>query len=529
MRKFLCVIALAVMAAITVAAMRAQNAPSASAALTAAAQALGGTERIRSIRNITLEGFGQYAYQFGGANITADPNAPQKYQAANDLKRVYDLEHGRFQLFERRNFLFPFADSFGHAFTPVNLVLDGDTAYNRTPNGMVVRAARSDPGILQHDGVHMRRMWMLNNPVALIRTALDPATKVGTPRKDGNVTVIDLTLKEGDKLSVGITPQTNLPAWVRWKNPHYDLGQVTYTTYFMGYTPFGGVLLPLGYDTRIDWRNIEYFKLYVDNYTVDGAVADLAAPQSVRDAPEPQPTPKAAATPVAKGVWRITPGGTTVFEFADHLTLFELGGGPAQAKATIDLARTLAPGKPVTQVITSHGHFDHVAGLRTGIAEGLTVIARRGNEGLYREMATHPAPDYPDEQEMKKQPLKFIPVDEHLRLSDAQMTVDIYWARANIHMADAIFAYVPAAKLIVEGDIATAAMEYQFWGDNYMDNLEYYKLDVEKISPVHLNIMTQAEVIAMVKDGVKRARERCAAESAKGNYFAGCPVQSKRY
>jgi hypothetical protein len=136
---------------------------------------------------------------------------------------------------------------------------------------------------------------------------------------------------------------------------------------------------------------------------------------------------------------------------------------------------------------------------------------------------------YPDEQEMKKQPLKFIRVDEHLRLSDAQLTVDIYWARANIHMADAVFTYVLVAKLIVEGDIATAATEYQFWGDSYMDNLEYYKLDVEKISPVHLNIMTQAEVIAMVKDGVKRARERCAAELAKGNYFAGCPAQSKRY
>src|SRR5215467_16199909 len=203
-RFFIPIFIAGLMAGLTLAAIRAQNAPSASGVLASAAQALGGLERIRAIRNITLEGFGQYAYQFGGANITADPNAPQKYQAANDLKRVYDLEHGRFQLFERRNFLFPFADSGGHSFTPVSLFLDGDIAYNRTPNGMIVRAARSDPGILQHDGVHMRRMWMLNNPVALIRTALDPATKVGTPRRDGNVTVIDLTLKEGDKLSVGI-------------------------------------------------------------------------------------------------------------------------------------------------------------------------------------------------------------------------------------------------------------------------------------------------------------------------------------
>ena len=528
-RLLLGIIATGAMAAITIVAVRAQNVASGTTVLRAAAQALGGLERIRSIRNITLEGYGQYAYQFGGANITADPNAPQKYQAANDLKRVYDLEHARFQLMERRNFLFPFAATFGHDFALVNLVLDGDIAYNRTADGTVTRAARSDPGILQHDGVHMRRMWMLNNPVALVRAALDPATKLGAVRREGGVTAVDLTLKEGDQLSVGIGAQTNLPAWVRWKNPHYHLGQVTYTTYFTGYVPFSGVLLPLGYDTRIDWRNIDYFKLYVDNYTIDGPIADLAAPQSVRDTPEPQTVPKPTATPVAQGIWRIAPGGTTVFEFGDHLTLFELAGSSAQAKATIELARTLAPGKPVTQLITSHGHFDHVSGLRTGIAGGLTVIARRGNEALYREMATHPAPDFPDEQEMKKQPLKFIPVDEHLHLSDSQMTVDVYSARANIHMADAVFAYVPAAKLIVEGDIATAALDYQFWADNYMDNIEYYKLDVQTISPVHMNIMKQAEVIEMVKGGVKRARERCAAELAKGNYFAGCPVQSKRY
>lgn len=41
--------------------------------------------------------------------------------------------------------------------------------------------------------------------------------------------------------------------------------------------------------------------------------------------------------------------------------------------------------------------------------------------------------------------------------------------------------------------------------------------------------MKQAEVIELIKGGVQRARERCAAELAKGNYFPGCPVQTLRY
>jgi hypothetical protein len=54
-------------------------------AVEAAATALGGAERLRALRNITLIGYGQYAYQNGGGNITALPEAPLKLIAANDL------------------------------------------------------------------------------------------------------------------------------------------------------------------------------------------------------------------------------------------------------------------------------------------------------------------------------------------------------------------------------------------------------------------------------------------------------------
>jgi hypothetical protein len=41
--------------------------------------------------------------------------------------------------------------------------------------------------------------------------------------------------------------------------------------------------------------------------------------------------------------------------------------------------------------------------------------------------------------------------------------------------------------------------------------------------------MTHAQLIEMIRGGVQRARERCTAELAKGNYFPGCPIQSSRY
>ena len=92
----------------------------------------------------------------------------------------------------------------------------------------------------------------------------------------------------------------------------------------------------------------------------------------------------------------------------------------------------------MTEVIVSHHHFDHTAGLRQAVAEGLTVISRRDNGIIFREMTSRPAPNFPDDLARRSKPLRFIPVDDHLQLKDATMAVDIYHVIANNHMAQAL-------------------------------------------------------------------------------------------
>jgi hypothetical protein len=168
--------------------------------------------------------------------------------------------------------------------------------------------------------------------------------------------------------------------------------------------------------------------------------------------------------------------------------------------------------------------------MRVAVANGLTIITRRGNEGIIRDMVTHPAPDYPDALAMNPKPVNFILVDEHLRLSDKTNTVDVYWARANTHMADGLFAYVPAAKIFVEADVATAAYDYQYWPDNFEDLIEYYKLEVDTLMPVHFGTpMSRAAANDFIRAGLTRARANCAAEASRGAFHFGCPVISKRY
>jgi len=500
-----------------------------------AAKMLGGLERIRAVRNITLHGYGQYAYQMGGGRISGAPDAPEKYMAANDLTRVYDVENGRFQIRERRNMLFPFLAPFGHSFALNDNRLDGSIAFD--VNGeRAQRIPELMDGALIMDGVHMRRMWMMNNPVVLVRAMLDPGTKLSAPRQTGGVTVIDVTLKEGDKLAAAFTSD-NIPAWVRWAHPQSNLGQATLTTSFSGWSETAGLVMPLAYQTRMDWRNVDFFKMYVDAYDVDSKTPDLAAPEVVRSAAEPPSYPVQPVTskPVGKGIWRIS-NGTTVIEFKDHLVLFELGvNARGQAKAVIDHARSLVPTKPVTHLIISHHHFDHTAGFRAAVAEGLTIIQRPTSGVIFREMAAHPAPDFPDDLAKNQKQLKFTPMDEHLRLADDTQAVDVYWGRNNGHMADVVFAYVPSEKLLIEGDMVTAAYDWQHWPDTFRDSLAHYKLDVQKISPVHSvsrdfpDVLTYQQAEELLKGGTERAREHCAAELVKGNFWPGCPIQSKYY
>jgi glyoxylase-like metal-dependent hydrolase (beta-lactamase superfamily II) len=387
---------------------------------------------------------------------------------------------------------------------------------------------------------------MLNNPVVLVRNLMDPSTRLSAPRTEGKYVVVDVKLKQGDNLTAGFFAPgkycqalcQGLPAFVRWATPNPNLGQVNYTTWMTGYADIGGLMLPLAFDTRLDWRDIDWFRMFVDHYDVNGQIADIGAPAAVRNAPVPpdDPVPTVRAVKVADHLWRLLPTGTTAIEFADHIKLFELDtASPATAKATIEFARTLVPGKPVTHLIASHEHFDHVSGMRQAVAMGLAVISKRANAEYFDEMIAHPAKEFPDDLARSPKPLRFIPVDEKLVLKDATMELQLLWARNNIHMADAIVAYAPAQKTIIEGDVATASNAWQFWPDNLRDIIDYYKLDVAQLSPVHGILpnhdgaYTMQEVDQLLKEGTERARKLCADELAKSYYLTGCPVWSKRY
>ena len=489
--------------------------------IASAAEALGGKERILSVKTLRIYGYGQQAYQNGGGNITASPDAPQKWVNVNGLQRVLDLEHGRMRLEQRlvQDFVFAYARNM-NGDTRVNQVLDGDIAYNVGADGKAVRAPEA--------AVRTRRIEMLGNPVSIVRAALD--AKLSNLHKEGNRQVLDLITAKGDKLTLAVDSETHLPSWLSWVGPDNNLGDVTYRTNFSGYQIENGVMLPSGYNTTMDFRNVVWNKLYVDKNVVDGPIDSLAAPEAVRAAPLPNaPRLNVEAIPVAKGIWylRGAGGNSTLFEFDDHLTIFEAYGSEANTKANIERARSVVPNKPLTEIIVSHHHFDHSGGLRTAVSEGLTIITHRGNVDLFKEMVARPATQFPDSLARNPKPIKIRAVDDQLALKDKSMEVHVYRVTANSHMANGIFAYAPAARVVAEGDLVDEGWDIVWWGNSYPDSVNYWKLQVDRDLPVHGNMHTYPEVVELLKKQTRNAQDLCERVEESHLAMQGCPVTNK--
>jgi hypothetical protein len=232
---------------------------------------------------------------------------------------------------------------------------------------------------------------------------------------------------------------------------------------------------------------------------------------------------------MARGVWfmKVTPGGnSTLFEFDDHSVLYEVYGSEENTLAVIEKARATVPGKPVTQVIVSHYHVDHTGGLRAAVAEGLTIITNRQNVAYVREVTSRPATLFPDELGRHPRAATIIPVDDHLKLKDHSMDLDVYRVVNNSHFAEGLIAYVPRDGLVSEGDLVDEGWDLVWWGNSYPDTVRHWNLQVSKDLPVHGSVHTYPEVLSLLKQQTANAQKFCADVEAAHLSLQGCPVSN---
>jgi glyoxylase-like metal-dependent hydrolase (beta-lactamase superfamily II) len=448
-------------------------------------QALGGRDRIASLATLVLEGEGTNWNV--GQDMTID--ATGQTFAVTGYRRAMDLTAGRMRIEQTRtpNFLYfqgqaPQTQVFG---------LDGAVAYAVAPSGTATRAAAQ--------AARDRLTEMHHHPLVLLRAALGDNATVSNVRTEGSEQLLDITLPVGGLFTLAVDAGTHLPTRIRSASAHPNLGDVIIETRFSEYAAESGLQLPQRLTTYTD--RFKAAELRLARATIDGDAGDLAAPEAARSAALPAPAaPTVVAEAVAPGVWLL--GGqshhSVLIELSDHLMIVEAPQSEARTLAAIAKARELVPGKPLTELVSSHHHFDHSAGLRAAVAEGLAILTHQGNVAYYEEVAKRPFTIQPDALAKAGQSITITGVGDARTIDDTARRVELYHIAGNPHADTLLMVYLPKERLLIEADAFSPAGSAHPYAANLLDQIRARRLQVDRIVPLHGGIVPMKDLVSAV-------------------------------
>ncbi len=449
--------------------------------VTDAAQALGGAERIQAVKTIVMEGEGTQ-YNLGQDVV---PNASGQTFHVTPYKRAIDVagERARTELVRVPKF------TYWQGLAPQRQIqgLDKAIGYNVAPSGTVSRVAQT--------AADDRRAEFLRYPITAVRAALDPAAHVTSARTHNGESSVQVVTSGGQVFTLVIDAATKLPTRVTTEANNVNLGDVTIATAFADYQNVGGLQLPARLTTKTD--EFTTAEVRVVKQVVDADAGDLAAPAQAASAqvPTPQP-PNVTVEEVSRGFWLLAGGShhSALVEFSDHLMLIDAPQNDARTLAVIAKARELRPGKPLTQVVNSHHHFDHSGGIRAAVSEGLTVITHQGNAAFIEEVVKRPHTRVPDALARNPKPLKLETVTDEKVMTDGTMTVNLSSIPGE-HSETMLMAYLPKERALVVIDLYEPGEPQNMFLARFVEDVKKRNLRVDRIVPLHGKITPYAQVV----------------------------------
>ena len=448
-----------------------------SATLNAAAKAMGTSD----LKSIEFKGSGS-AYNFGQA-VNASLPWPRFVLKTYVADIDYATPAMRQEMYRTQLDGTP---PFG-GFTQIQEV-SGNTAWNMAGNPAAPVPAPANVGEWQ------LRIWL--TPAGFIKAAMANHAMV----KGKTIT---FTTPDHHKVVGTLDAQNMLVKSETWiDNP--VLGDMPIVTTYSNYKDFGGVKFPMTIAQSEGGH--PFLDLNVSDVKPNGAAA-IDVPASVQNAEIP--APHVVSEKIGDGVWFLT-GGThnsLVAEFNDHIVVIESPLDEARAGAVMAEAHRLVPNKPITYVVNSHNHFDHLGGIRRAAAEGATIITAESNKAYYEKVVfANPHTLNPDKLAESKKKVKVEGVEGKRVLTDGTHEIDLYVQPLTGHNDSMMLIYFPKDKILSEADAYTpppapatsAPAQVNPFNVQIYDEIQQLKLNVDKIAPLHGRMSTLAELKLMI-------------------------------
>ena len=438
-----------------------------------------------------------YVYGFGQSY---QPGGPWVKFNLKSYTLLADYEREAFREEQVRTYLDP-PDRGGTAVFVGELrqvaFLGGGVAWNAGADGAPAPAPLS---------LEARQLQLPITPHGFVKAAMAATPTVAARTVDGRrLTVVSFTWRGKYTVNGYVNAQNLLERAETWMADPL-LGDMLVENSFSDYRDVAGVKFP----GRIVQKQGGFAVL-------DVTVSDVRPnPPAAIDVPEAArrpgpPVGRVEVVKVAEGVWLLVASvgpNSLAVEFRDYVAVVEAPFSEERSFAVLAEVKTLVPTKPIRYLINTHHHFDHSSGLRTFVAEGVTIITHRINTDYYNRVLKLPHTLDPDRLARNPRPARFETLTDKHVLTDGTRSLELHRLEGNTHNPGLLLVYLPQEKLLHQADAFTAPPPgaplppavnmVNARNLTLSANIDRLRLQVDRITAAHGRVMPIGELRKVV-------------------------------
>lgn len=145
---------------------------------------------------------------------------------------------------------------------------------------------------------------------------------------------------------------------------------------------------------------------------------------------------------------------TLFVEMDNYLVVFDAPYMDGYSKWAIEQAKQKFSNKPIKYLVLTHHHIDHVAGYRSFLAEGATLVVGKDTRSFWKKILASNDSLGTDTPKKNLADAPIIEVDDHHTITDGSRRIELY-NLPTAHSDGMLMGYFPEAKLGFQTDIWT--------------------------------------------------------------------------